>query len=59
MGAGSRCGERVIGHSRHNVIEAAHPSPLGAHNGFFCSRAFSRTNAAVLEAGLEAIDWAL
>ena len=33
--------------SRHVVIESAHPSPLSAHNGFFGSKPFSRTNAAL------------
>jgi uracil-DNA glycosylase len=41
------------------VIESAHPSPLSAHNGFFGSRPFSRTNAALVEAGLDPIDWRL
>ncbi len=43
----------------HVVIESAHPSPLSAHNGFFGSQPFSKTNAALSEAGLESIDWQL
>ena len=42
----------------HVVIESAHPSPLSAHNGFFGSKPFSRTNAALVEAGLGPVDWA-
>jgi len=49
----------LIDLSRHTVIESAHPSPLSAHNGFFGSRPFSRTNAALVEAGLDPIDWRL
>lgn len=39
------------------VIESAHPSPLSAHNGFFGSRPFSRTNEALVASGREPIDW--
>lgn len=42
---------------RHTILESAHPSPLSAHNGFFGSRPFSRTNAALEEAGRTPIDW--
>ena len=43
----------------HSVIESAHPSPLSAANGFFGSRPFSRTNAALAEAGRAPVDWSL
>ncbi len=43
----------------HVVIESAHPSPLSAHNGFFGSKPFSRTNDALRAAGLAEIDWRL
>lgn len=49
--------KRALISSRHEVIESAHPSPLSAANGFFGSRPFSRTNAALAEAGREPIDW--
>lgn len=58
-GANARKKRSLIDTSRHVVIESAHPSPLSAHNGFFGSRPFSRTNAALVEAGLEPIDWSL
>lgn len=45
--------------SRHLVIKSAHPSPLSAHNGFFGSRPFSKTNAFFTSKGLPPIDWAL
>lgn len=41
------------------VIASAHPSPLSARSGFFGSRPFSRTNAALAAQGAEPIDWAL
>ena len=49
----------LIDTSRHAVIESAHPSPLSAHNGFFGSRPFSRTNAALEAADRTPIDWHL
>lgn len=56
-GAAARRKRSLVDLDRHVVIESAHPSPLSAHNGFFGSRPFSRTNAALSEAGLEPIDW--
>lgn len=41
------------------VIESAHPSPLSAYRGFFGSRPFSRTNAALCARGERSIDWRL
>lgn len=56
-GASARRKRSLVDTTRHVVIESAHPSPLSAHNGFFGSRPFSRTNAALVEAGLDPIDW--
>jgi uracil-DNA glycosylase len=58
-GANARKKKALIDAARHTIIESAHPSPLSAHNGFFGSRPFSRTNVALVEAGLEPIDWRL
>ncbi len=44
---------------RTPLVESAHPSPLSASSGFFGSRPFSRTNAFLLEAGAEPVDWSL
>lgn len=41
------------------VIASAHPSPLSARSGFFGSRPFSRTNAALEAQGASPIDWTL
>lgn len=40
-------------------IASPHPSPLSARYGFFGSRPFSRTNAALIEQGAEPINWQL
>jgi uracil-DNA glycosylase len=58
-GAAARRKQDLIDRSRHVVIESAHPSPLSAHNGFFGSRPFSRTNAALEAAGRTPIDWTI
>lgn len=58
-GASARKKKALIDTSRHVIIESSHPSPLSASNGFFGSRPFSRTNAALIEAGREPIDWSL
>ncbi|OLP44179.1 uracil-DNA glycosylase [Rhizobium oryziradicis] len=44
---------------RHLVLKSVHPSPLSAHNGFFGSRPFSKTNAYLQSHGLAPIDWQL
>lgn len=49
----------LIDTSRHVVITGAHPSPLARGKGFFGTKPFSRVNAALAEAGIAPIDWAL
>jgi uracil-DNA glycosylase len=39
------------------VVESAHPSPLSATRGFFHSKPFSRVNKALMDLGIEPIDW--
>lgn len=56
-GASARRKKSLIDTSRHVVVESPHPSPLSASNGFFGSRPFSRTNAALAEARRDPIDW--
>jgi uracil-DNA glycosylase len=58
-GSKARQKKAFVDRARHVVIESAHPSPLSAHNGFFGSKPFSRTNQALVEAGLDPIDWRL
>jgi uracil-DNA glycosylase len=45
--------------TRHYVIKSVHPSPLAAHNGFFGSKPFSRTNQFLKSQGLAQINWEL
>ena len=40
-------------------VQSAHPSPLSASRGFFGSRPFSRTNAALVAQGGTPVDWVL
>lgn len=56
-GAAARKKKALIDRQRHTIVESAHPSPLSAHNGFFGSRPFSKTNAALEAAGRTPIDW--
>jgi uracil-DNA glycosylase len=43
--------------SRHLVLRSAHPSPLSAHNGFFGSKPFSKTNEFLKAQGQTEIIW--
>jgi uracil-DNA glycosylase len=58
-GASARRKRSLVDLRRHAVIESAHPSPLSAHNGFFGSRPFSRTNDLLAEADRAPVDWRL
>jgi len=48
---------KLIDWGRHEIIESAHPSPLSAHNGFFDSKPFSKTNDYLREHGKRPIHW--
>jgi uracil-DNA glycosylase len=50
---------KLIDTAKHTVIKSVHPSPLSAHRGFFGSKPFSQTNAALTEHGQTPIDWSL
>ena len=43
----------------HLVIESTHPSPFSAHNGFFGSKPFSKTNEYLAKFNIDPIDWQL
>jgi uracil-DNA glycosylase len=47
----------LIDETKHVVLKAAHPSPFSAHKGFFGCKHFSQTNAALMKAGIDPIDW--
>ena len=54
----ARTKSEIIDHSRHCVLEAAHPSPL-ARGAFFGCRHFSKANDYLASTGRTQIDWIL
>lgn len=58
-GTHARKKKLLVTQPQHVVIESAHPSPLSAHRGFFGSKPFSQTNAALRQANRGEIDWTL
>ena len=49
----------LIDREKHHILESAHPSPLSAHNGFWNTEPFSKTNAYLEENGISPIEWKL
>lgn len=49
----------MIDSSKHNILMAAHPSPLSAHNGFFGCKHFSKANSWLEQHGIPPINWSL
>ena len=41
------------------IIKSPHPSPMSARYGFFGSKPFSRANQALVDAGVEPVNWSL
>ena len=56
-GRNARSKKVLITNPNHLVLEAAHPSPLSAFNGFFGCRHFSKANAFLADHGMSPIDW--
>ncbi len=56
-GAYARRKGALIDHSRHLVLESAHPSPLSAYNGFFGNGHFLKCNQWLEQHGLEPVRW--
>ena len=48
---------RLITNPKHLILQAAHPSPLSAYNGFFGCRHFSKANEFLTANGMTPIDW--
>ncbi len=46
-----------IDRKKHLVLEAQHPSPFSAYNGFFGCKHFSKANKYLKEKGAREIDW--
>ncbi len=49
----------LIDATKHHVLKSAHPSPLSAHNGFWNTKPFSRTNELLMKQGQSPIDWTI
>lgn len=49
----------LIDTTKHLVLEAAHPSPFSAYNGFFDCKHFSKTNEYLRSKGIGEVDWQL
>ena len=58
-GSPARKKAAFITNPRHLVLQAAHPSPLSAYNGFFGCKHLSKTNDFLVSHGREPIDWQL
>lgn len=56
-GANARKKKAFIDQKRHYILEAAHPSPLSAWNGFFGCGHFKKINSILKMLGKEEIDW--
>ena len=56
-GGYARAKKGLITGKQHKILEAAHPSPLSAYNGFFGCRHFSQCNDFLTSIGKEPIDW--
>lgn len=53
----ARSKKSLIDEFKHCIIESPHPSPFSAHNGFFGSKPFSKTNTYLESTGKSPIDW--
>ena len=49
--------EELIDSSKHHILNAAHPSPFSAYNGFFGCKNFSKTNEILESNKQKKIDW--
>jgi uracil-DNA glycosylase len=58
-GAFAKSKRNLIDAQKHLILEAAHPSPFSAYNGFMGCKHFSKTNAYLKQNGLEEINWNL
>ena len=56
-GRDARNKKSLIDSSKHLILEAAHPSPLSAYNGFFGCKHFSKCNEYLLKSGKKPIEW--
>ncbi|MDR1154095.1 MAG: uracil-DNA glycosylase [Bacteroidales bacterium] len=55
----ARAKKTLIDTQKHLALEATHPSPFSANNGFFGCRHFSKANEYLRQHGIEPIDWSV
>ncbi|HBI85035.1 MAG TPA: uracil-DNA glycosylase [Ruminococcus sp.] len=58
-GGNARAKAKLITNPQHLVLQCPHPSPLSAYHGFFGCRHFSKTNAFLVQHGMEPINWSI
>ena len=58
-GANAKNKARIITNPLHQKLQAHHPSPLSAYNGFFGCKHFSKCNENLISSGQKPIDWQL
>lgn len=58
-GAKAKAKCRIVDRNNNLILEAAHPSPLSAYNGFFGCHHFSKANEYLIAQGKEPINWLL
>jgi uracil-DNA glycosylase len=56
-GSNARSKKQLITNKKHLILEAPHPSPLSAYNGFFGCRHFSLANKFLEKNGITPINW--
>jgi uracil-DNA glycosylase len=49
--------KELIDGEKHLILEAAHPSPFSAHNGFFGCKHFSKANEYLTQKEIKIINW--
>jgi uracil-DNA glycosylase len=56
-GAFAKSKKNLITNPDHLILEAAHPSPLSAYNGFFGCKHFTKANEFLRRHNVDVIDW--
>lgn len=58
-GAFAKSKKKLLTNPNHLILEASHPSPLGAYMGFKGCKHFSKTNEFLIKNNLKPIDWSV
>lgn len=58
-GKNARDKKALITNPKHCILEAPHPSPLSAYNGFFGCKHFSKANSFLTQTGQSPVNWDL